>query len=122
MVTLEDVDPTTPFVAQLQEEAAPVVLVNTFLTPEGGHDEVVAAWEKDAAFMKAQPGFISTQLHRGTGTSRVLVNVAVWESTEALRAAFTSPEFQQALGRYPDGTVARPHLVQKIAVSNVCVA
>ncbi len=122
MVTLEDVDPRTPFIAQLQESAAAVVLVNTFVVPEGGHDEVVAAWEKDALFMKGQPGFISTQLHRGTGASRVLVNVAVWESTEALRAAFTSPEFQQALGGYPDGTVARPHLVQKVAVGNVCVA
>jgi heme-degrading monooxygenase HmoA len=72
--------------------------------------------------MKAQPGFISTQLHRGTVGSRVLVNVAVWESAEALSAAFGSPDFQQALARYPDGTVARPHLVQKVAVGNICVA
>jgi hypothetical protein len=35
VITLEDVDPTTPFVDQLQESAAPVVLVNTFLAPEG---------------------------------------------------------------------------------------
>jgi heme-degrading monooxygenase HmoA len=122
VVTLEDVDPTTPFVAQLQESAAPVVLMNKFVVPEGGHDEVLAAWEKDAAYMKAQPGFISTQLHRGTGSSRVLVNVAVWESTDALRAAFGSAAFQQALANYPDGTVARPHLVQRIAVGNICVA
>jgi hypothetical protein len=34
--------------------------------------------------MKQQPGFISTQLHRGTAGSTTLVNVAVWESARAL--------------------------------------
>ncbi len=29
------------------------------------------AWASDAAFMKQQPGFISTQLHRGIGGSSV---------------------------------------------------
>jgi hypothetical protein len=35
-------------------------------------------WAGDAAFMKQQPGFISTQLHRGTAGSTTYVNVAVW--------------------------------------------
>jgi heme-degrading monooxygenase HmoA len=66
----------------------------------------VQAWADDAAFMKRQPGFISTQLHQGTASSTTFVNVAVWESARALGQAFSSPEFQARAARYPDSTVA----------------
>jgi hypothetical protein len=38
------------------------------------------------------------------------------------RAAFTHPDFLNALGAYPSSTVAQPHLFTKIAVSNLCTA
>ncbi len=72
--------------------------------------------------MKRQPGFISAQMHRGIAGSTTFVNIAVWESAQALRAAFFSPEFQAQMARYPDSTVARPHLFQKVAVPGICVA
>ncbi len=72
--------------------------------------------------MKQQPGFISTQLHRGIAGSTTFVNVAVWESAAALRAAFTSPEFQAHVAHYPDSAVTQPHLFQKVAVPGICVA
>lgn len=121
MIRLEELDSSTPFLSQLQEVTGPVTFVNVFTAPEGEVDAVMAAWEVDASLMKAKPGFISAQLHRGTGTSRVLVNIAVWETTESLAAAFTSPEFQDTLSRYPDGTVASPHVVQKVGIPGVCV-
>lgn len=37
------------------------------------------AWQDDPLFMKLQPGFISTQLHRGIGESTCYLNYAVWE-------------------------------------------
>jgi len=79
-------------------------------------------WQDDAAFMKRQPGFISTQLHRALGESPTYLNYAVWESTAHYRAAFGHPEFRAKLPTYPSSVVASPHLFQKVAVPNICVA
>jgi quinol monooxygenase YgiN len=122
MITLTDLDPAAPFRAQLAEDTGPVVLVNTFVAPEGRVDDVVAVWAEDAAYFRSRPGYISAQLHRGVGASRVLVNVAVWESAQHLRDAFSDPQFQRHSERYPDGTVATPHLLHKVAVPGICVA
>jgi heme-degrading monooxygenase HmoA len=72
--------------------------------------------------MKKQPGFISTQLHRAIGESRVYMNYAVWQSVEHFRQAFTHPDFRNAIGAYPDSAVASPHLFTKLAVDGICVA
>ena len=80
------------------------------------------AWQVDADFMKRQPGFISTQLHRAIGESPTYLNYAVWESTSDFRAAFTHPEFRAKLSAYPSSAVASPHLFQKVAVPGICVA
>jgi Ca2+-binding RTX toxin-like protein len=39
-------------------------------------DAVLEAWAADAAYLKAKPGFISTQLYRGIAGSGVFVNHA----------------------------------------------
>lgn len=121
-VKLAEMDPRVPFAQQLQQETGPVVLINTFTVAPEDVECLLAVWTEDAAFMKRQPGFISTQLHRGIAGSAVLVNVAIWESAEALRAAFFSPEFQAHVGHYPDSTVTQPHLFEKVAVPGICVA
>jgi heme-degrading monooxygenase HmoA len=72
--------------------------------------------------MKQQPGFISTQLHRGIAGSTTFMNVAVWESASALLEAFGSPEFQGHVDRYPDTAIAAPHVFERIAVPGICVA
>lgn len=51
--------------------------------------------------MKTKPGFISAQLFRGIGGSRIFTNVAVWESAGRLHAAFGTPEFARHKQRYP---------------------
>ncbi|MFI5681813.1 antibiotic biosynthesis monooxygenase family protein [Streptomyces cellulosae] len=94
--------------------------INTFVAPEGKEDEVVAAWKGDAEYMKKAGGLLSVQLYHGIGGSRLFTNVAVWQSTAHLRAAFVTPEFRSHLGGYPDSTVAYPHLYQKYAVEGVC--
>src|SRR3546814_16875090 len=72
--------------------------------------------------MRAQPGLLFCQLHRGIGGASVLMNYAVWESLSAFRAAFDNPEFWEAAKNMPEGVVARSLLVERIAVSNICVA
>ncbi len=121
-VKLAEMDERVRFMEQLQQETGPVVLVNTFTVAPEDADRLLAVWADDAAFMKRQPGFISTQLHRGTAGSTTFVNVAVWESAVALRAAFFSPEFGAHAARYPDSAVATPHLFEKVAVPGICVA
>ena len=122
MPQLRPLDPDFPIMRQLQSSASPAVLVNIFMVDAADVDALLAAWEKDALWMKQQPGFISTQLHRAVGESLAFMNYAVWESVDHFRQAFTNPEFQHALAAYPDSAVISPHLFQKMAVANLCTA
>jgi heme-degrading monooxygenase HmoA len=115
-------DDRTTYREQLQHEDGPIVLINQFNVAPEDADRLLEVWADDAAYMKQQPGFISTQLHRGTAGSCTFMNVAVWESAAALGRAFASPEFQQRAARYPDSAVAAPHVFQKVAVPGICVA
>lgn len=118
---LRPLDPAFPIDRQLQVSASPVVLVNIFTVDAPDAGALLKAWEADANWMKKQTGFISTQLHKGIGESNVFLNYAVWQSVEDFRAAFTHPDFHNALGAYPSSAVASPHLFKKLAVSNLCV-
>lgn len=122
MSLLRPLDPAFPIERQLGIETAPVVLVNLFTLDKADEPGFLATWQADAAFMKAQPGFISTQLHRAVGDSPTYLNYAVWESTAAFRAAFSHPDFLAKLSAYPASAVASPHLFEKVAVPGICVA
>lgn len=122
MPLLRPLDPAFPIDRQLAVDATPVVLVNLVTLDLADEPRFLEAWQNDAAFMKRQPGFISTQLHRAIGDSSAYVNYAVWESTAHYRTAFTHPEFKASLAAYPSSVVAIPHLFQKVAVPGICVA
>lgn len=122
MSLLRPLDPTFPIERQLDVDASPVVLVNVFTLDKADEGTFLQVWQDDAAFMKRQPGFISTQLHRAIGENPTYLNYAIWESTAAFRAAFTHPEFLAKLSAYPSSAIATPHLFQKVAVPGVCVA
>ena len=122
MSFLRPLDPAFPIERQIGIEASPVVLVNVFTLDKADGQTFLKTWQDDALFMKRQPGFISTQLHRAIGDSPTYLNYAVWETTADFRAAFTHPEFQAKLSGYPSSAVASPHLFQKVAVPNICVA
>lgn len=78
--------------------AEPVTLINVFEVPEEQVDEFVASWRERAAIMSRQPGFRDSRLHRAMGNARFpLVNVAHWDSHQALQAATANPEFQAAI-------------------------
>ena len=119
---LREIDERVTYSQQLQEGDGPVVLINQFNLAPADVESFLTAWADDATFMKRQPGFISTQLHRGTSGSTTFVNVAVWESARALGEAFRSPEFQARAARYPDDAIAAPHVFTRVAVPGVCVA
>ena len=120
MPKLVEMDQAVTMADQLKTEEGPVVLINTFIVPLDQADDLLAVWSKDAAHMKAQPGFISTQLHRGLADSGVFLNYAVWESVSQFRDAFTSPAFQAQLSAYPETATISPHLFKKVAVPGIC--
>jgi heme-degrading monooxygenase HmoA len=122
MSLLRPLDPNYPIERQLAVDASPVVLVNVFTLDKADEQDFLNTWQDDAAFMKRQPGFISTQLHRAIGENATYLNYAVWESTAAFRAAFTHPEFVAKISAYPASAAASPHLFQKVAVPGICVA
>jgi heme-degrading monooxygenase HmoA len=122
MPHLRPLDPAFPIERQIAIDTGPIVLVNVFTLDTSDEPTFLAAWQTDADFMKKQPGFISTQLHRALGDSPTYLNYAVWETNADFRAAFTHPEFRAKLSAYPSSAVASPHLFQKVAVPGICVA
>jgi heme-degrading monooxygenase HmoA len=121
MVSRVEMDERVTIGGQLGDTGGPVILINKFTVRPEEADQLLAAWANDAKWMKQQPGFISTQLHRGIAGSAVFLNYAVWESTAHFRQAFGNPEFQSKLAEYPPSAVASPHLFRKIAVEGICV-
>jgi len=74
----------------------PVILINAFEVPAGEDDKFLASWESSHDFLRTQPGYLSTRLHRSLAPNADFryVNVARWESAEAFRAATAQPEFR----------------------------
>jgi heme-degrading monooxygenase HmoA len=123
MPQFKELNDTVGLGQQMQSnEDGSVVLVNIFTVDPADEAALVAGWAHDADFMKQQPGYISTQLHKGIEGSSTFVNYAIWESVEAFRNAFTNPEFQRRIADYPESAIASPHLFKKIAVQNHCTA
>ena len=69
-----------------------VVSINAFQVPSSEDAAFLAGWERAHDFLLSQPGYRSSQLHRSTesGTEFRYVNVAVWDSEDAFRAATAS--------------------------------
>ena len=122
MPKIIELDARVSLMRQMEEQGGgPVVLLNTFTVDPAETEPFLTTWAADAAIMKRQPGFISTQLHRGIAGSSVFVNYAVWESTEQFTRAFSNPEFQASLRNYPSSAAVSPHLFRKLAVAGICV-
>ncbi len=70
-------------------DSTTVTLINPFEVAEGKVEQAIAMWEQARDFLKTQPGYVSTALHRavGEGAQFQLINVAQWESVAAFRAA-----------------------------------
>ena len=92
---------STVDVPQIDSEPVPVTLINVFEIDSDKLDLFCSEWRKRAEFMAKQPGFRSLKLHRAlTPDARFqLVNVAEWDSADALRGATAQQYFQQSTHR-----------------------
>ena len=123
MPEFKELNDNTALSQQLQAtDEGPDVRINVFTVDPADETALVEAWKHDADFMREQPGYISTQMHKGVGGSPTFVNYAVWESVESFRIAFQNPEFQKRIAQYPSSAVASPHLFTKLAVTGHCVS
>ena len=122
MPKFENLDAVVSLADQMEAEAGPIVLINLFTVDASDEAALLKAWAHDADFMKEQPGYISTQLHKGIAGSLTYLNYAVWQDVASFRNAFTNPEFQRRINDYPVSAVAKPHLFKKLAVENHCIA
>jgi heme-degrading monooxygenase HmoA len=95
-------------------EPGPVTFVNVFEIDPKDIDEFLDGWRERANFMRTQPGFRSFRLLRALSPdSRFqLVNVAEWESAEAIAAARAKPEFQASVRGVSHEVKANPSLYQ----------
>jgi heme-degrading monooxygenase HmoA len=87
VVQFQELDERVPFAQQLGGSEAPIVFMNTFHVALEEVAEFMDAWRADGEFMQRQPGYVSTQLHRGIAGSTTFVNVAVWDSVGSMRNA-----------------------------------
>ena len=84
-------------VARAAAPSSGVVLINPFEARPGREAECLAMWKRAADFLRAKPGFRSTALHESLQPDARFryVNVAVWDSAQAFRAAVSDPAFRQ---------------------------
>jgi quinol monooxygenase YgiN len=122
MAKFVEMDEKVTLSEQMEENVeGAVILINKFNVKPEEVDQFLRSWADDATYFKQQPGFISTQLHRGIGRSSVFVNYAVWESTAQLKKAVNNTDLQTRLSKYPANTVISPHIFKKVAVPGICV-
>jgi quinol monooxygenase YgiN len=127
MAKFVEMDDRVKFKDQIEEKImGSVILINKFNVKPNKVEQFLKDWAEDAARFKQEPGFISTQLHRGIGKSSVFINYAVWESMEHYKKAANkilfSTQSQSPLLKYDDKSlVISPHLFTKVAVPGICV-
>jgi heme-degrading monooxygenase HmoA len=96
---------TTPQDVSAQERIAPrgaapatgqVTLINSFQVAPDRDATFRALWGETSRYFIARPGFVSLRLHRAVNDDAPYrwVNVAVWESESAFRAAHGTDEFR----------------------------
>jgi heme-degrading monooxygenase HmoA len=75
-----------------------VVLINAFEVPPEGDDAFLAAWEQARVFLRGQPGYLATRLHRSLSPEADFrfVNIGRYASPQAFQTAVGQPEFREA--------------------------
>lgn len=121
MVKTIETDEKVSLCTQLQQDVGAVALIITFTVNPEDEDQFVKTWASAAEISKKTSGVISAQLYRGIAGSRVFMSYHVFESTEAIRQQYKSPDFPTKLSEYPASTVTSSHVFKEVAVPGICV-
>jgi len=91
MAKLVEMDERASIFAQMDEkDDGSVILINKFSVAPNEIDQFLKGWETEAEKFTQQPGYISTQLHRGIGESGTFINYADWESVSHFKKAVSN--------------------------------
>jgi heme oxygenase (mycobilin-producing) len=95
---------------------ANVVLINPFERPPAADDSFLASWPAVAEYLRDQPGFAGSRLHRAMSSNARFrfVNVAEWASPSDFQRAVTSEEFRRLAGGMPAGLPSLFELVRTL--------
>jgi heme-degrading monooxygenase HmoA len=87
--------------ANQTHDTGPITLINIFEISADDVDLFLQEWKDRAQFLGSQPGFRSLRLHRALNPNSQfqLINVAEWDSAEALDAATEQDVFKQSTHR-----------------------
>ena len=94
-----------------------VILINPFeVSAETEEDEFLRGWERAAEYMRQQPGFVSSHLHRALQPDARFrfINIAEWSSPQDFQAAVTSEEFRDISKGAGPGSPALYEVVRSI--------
>ena len=82
----------------MESSPQPLVLINAFEVPPDADDAFLRGWEAARDYLRTQPGYVDTALHRAVSPDADFrfVNVARWESAQHFQAATQSAGFRQA--------------------------
>ena len=99
----------------MNDSAQHLVLINAFEVPEESDEEFLRGWEAARDYLKEQPGYVDTVLHRAVAPSVDFrfVNVARWESAEHFQKAISSDGFQE-VSKALSGYSAHPGLYEVV--------
>ena len=122
MAKLVEVDERASIFTQMEEDVSPVILIEKISVDPEESNLFLKGWAAETEKFKKQPGFISTQLHRGIGGSGAFMTYAVWESAAHFKRAVNNVmNPNDRMPAFPASTITSPHLFKKIAVPGICV-
>jgi heme-degrading monooxygenase HmoA len=105
--------------ANQPHDTGPITLINVFEIRLDDVDRFLQDWQERAQFLGRQQGFRSLRLHRALNpdTRFQLVNVAEWDSAEALEAATAQDFFKQSTHRsIHDSAIAAHPAVYRVVI------
>ena len=94
-----------------------VILINPFeVLGRTNDDDFLRGWERAAEYMRGQPGFLSSRLHRALAPDARFrfINVAEWASPQDFQAAVTSEQFRELARGAAPGSPALYEVVRSI--------
>ena len=94
-----------------------VTLINPFELPHPADDEqFLLGWQRAADYMRQQPGFLNSRLHRALApeTRFPFINIAEWESPQSFQAAVASEQFRAIASGAPPGSPSLYHVVRSL--------
>ena len=94
-----------------------VILINPFeVSAETDDEGFLRGWQRAADYMREQPGFLNSRLHRALAPDARyrFINVAEWASPQDFQAAVASEEFRQIAASGSPGSPSLYEVVRSV--------